>query len=140
MFFDGSETPNTLWNIVTALQRRRTSYLAQAMATDVEAYEQSLDQPKGRVERAPDLVEVDLATSILMGMHEVLQQLVWFTSAAAPKGTRHPKITRLPRPKTAKHLYEAAQTREALAHLESVITFVPQDQWERTIANTVGGD
>jgi hypothetical protein len=138
-FFDGSQVPNTLHNIVMALQRRRTSYLAQAMATDIEVYEQNLEQPRGRVERAPDLIEVDLATSILMGQHELLQQIVHFTAANAPKKTGRPKVTRLPRPKTAQQLYEAAERRNALAHLESVITFVPQEQWEHNLENAQGG-
>jgi hypothetical protein len=136
-FFTGRETPNTLHNLVTALQRRRNSYLAQAMATDLDLYEENLDRPT-RAERAPDLVEVDLATSLLMGVHELLQQVVWFTASAAPKKAGRPKITRLPRPKTAKHLYEAAQTAAALEHLDSVIRYVPEIEWRKTIAEAGG--
>lgn len=139
-FFDGSEVPNTLWNLCTALQRRRDSYLAQAIATDVELYEQSLGRPKGRVERSPDLVEFDLNSSLLMGIHEVLQQVLHFAAAAAPKKAGKAKVKPLPRPKTAKHLYDAVKTREAVAHIESVLKFVPQAQFEETIAKASGGE
>jgi hypothetical protein len=108
------------------------------MACDVELYEENLDRPT-RAARAPDLVEVDLATSLLMGVHELLQQVVHFTASSAPKKAGRPKITRLPRPKTAKHLYEAEQTAQALAHLDSVIRFVPETEWRKTIAEA-GGD
>jgi len=138
-FLTGRETPNTLHNLLSVLQRRRTSYLAQAMATDVEEYERTLDRPRVQGDRSPDLVEVDLATSLLMGVHELLQQVVHFTAAAAPRKTGRPKVVRLPRPKTAKHLYEAARRREAMAHLESVIRYVPQDEWERNIRDATGG-
>jgi hypothetical protein len=100
----------------------------------MELYERTLDQPRAKGEKAPDLVEFGLTESLLAGLHELLQQVVFWTSANAPKKAGKPKITKLPRPKTAKQLYDAEQDRKAFAHLESVIRFVPQEQWERTIA------
>lgn len=116
------------------MQRRHDSYLAQAIATDIELYEQNLNATRGRVERAPDLVEFGPAESLLAGIHELMQQIVWWTSANAPKKAGKPKVTKLPRPKTAKQLYEADLSRKAFAHMQSVVKFVPQDVWERNIA------
>jgi len=114
-----------------ALQRRRTSYLAQAQATDVELYEQSIDRPVRRADTAPDLSEVDLAVSLMMGVHELLQQVVHWTAASAPKGARRPTIRRLPRPRTAAQLYQRKQARDAHQWVESHLTFVDAVEFER---------
>lgn len=95
----------------------------------MELYEASLQGPKVRSDPAPGLTEVDLTTSLLMGISEQLQQIAHYTAQA--KG--RPKIKRLPRPKTARDLYERRKAREAFEHLESVIKFVPREEFERTI-------
>lgn len=133
-FFDGTETPNTLHNLVTAFQRRRTSYLAQAQATDVELYEQTIGQPPRTSDGAPDLSEVDLLVSLTMGVHELLQQVVHWTAASAPHGSRRPTVRRLPRPKTAAQLYQRQKAREAHEWVESHLLFVDQSEFERIIA------
>jgi len=106
---------------VTALQRRRTSYLAQAMGTDVELYEATVDQP--RPTPHPDLVEFGLPETLLTGIHELLQQILWWSSATAPKGSKKPKIKRLPVPITAKHRYDRAQAQRAYDDVMSLIRF-----------------
>jgi hypothetical protein len=133
-FLDGTETINTLWNFVKAFQRCRTSYLAQAMATDVELYEQNLNRPTRQAESAPELVEMDLSASLLMGMHELLQQLVHWTAANVPKGAKKPRVKRLPRPQTATQLYTRRKAREAHERLETEIVYVPQAQFDRIVA------
>ena len=130
-FFDGSQCANTLHNVVFALQRRRTSYLAQAQATDVELYEQSLERPVRRSDNAPDLSEVDLSVSLMMGVHELLQQVVHWTAAGAPKGARRPTVRRLPRPRTAAYLYHRKQARDAHQWVESHLTFVDNAEFDR---------
>lgn len=113
-FFDGTATPNTLYNLVQALQRRRTSYLAQAMGTDVELYEANKDKPRGRSN--PDLVEYGLNESLLSSIHEVLQQIRDFTA-----GAKKPKVKPLPRPITAKQIYNRRQARQAYDDVMSII-------------------
>lgn len=83
---------------------------------------------------APDLVEVDLSVSLLMTAVEVLQQIRDFTA-----GHKRPKVKILPRPKTAKDLYAQQQMRAAREHIESVLVFVPDDQWQRNI-EAAGGE
>jgi hypothetical protein len=119
---------------VQAFQRRRTSYLAQAMATDVEVYEQNLNRPARRGDNAPELVEMDLSVSLFMGIHELLQQLVHWAAAGVPKGAKKPRVRRLPRPKTAEQLYRRRKARESHERLEAEIVYVPQDEFDRIIA------
>lgn len=125
----GEETPNTLNNLIHAFRRRSTSYLSAAMASDTELYEAQLeryggDMPKGS--SAPDLTEVGLLESMLMGIHEQLQALTHI--AAKQKGK--PKISHLPRPVTAEQKYKKDQARKAAQHLESVITFVSHERYQ----------
>jgi len=135
----GDETTATLYNLVTALQRRKTSYLAQAIALDEELYEQSLQGPQRPPKKAPDLVEVGLSESLLMGIHEQLQQLnhwsaVNTATAFGQQKPPKPKVKSLPRPETARNAVERRLAREAFQHFEDVIVFVPQEQFEQTIA------
>lgn len=113
------------------MKRRRDSYLAQAIATDLDLYNPDADGR--RRDSSPDLVEVDLGVSLLMSTVELLQQIRDFTA-----GHKKPKVKAIPRPKTAKDLYERQQMRLAREHIESVLSFVPQEQWERTIAEAGG--
>ena len=105
------------------------------MATDVELYEEQLkrfgDDPKGGTS-APDLTEVGLLESLVMGMTEQLQVLTHLT--AKQKGK--PKVKELPRPKTAAQLYKKAKAREAVEHLEGVIKFVSREEF---VENTKKG-
>lgn len=136
MFFNGEEAPNTLYNILSALRKRRTSYLAQAIATDVELYERnhSDDQPRRRKD-PPDLVEVGLNESLLMGIHELLQQIAGFTA-----GQKKPKVKPIPRPVTAAQLYARAEARKQYDEINAVLNFVSQDEFERGIAEANGGE
>lgn len=127
-FVRGDEPWATLHNLVTCLQKSSTSYLAAAQATDVEIYAAQIEaNAKRRTSAtqaaAPELTEVDLPTSLLMGMHELLQQLVHFTAANAPKKTKKPKVKQIPRPVTAKELYERRRTRESYERLSSMLVF-----------------
>jgi hypothetical protein len=126
-FLRGDETPNTLWNLVTAFEELSDTWLAAAKATDVELYEQTRHLPRRR--SSPLLVEETAVVSLLKGILELLQQDVHYTAAAAPPKTKRPKVRRLPRPKTAAHLWAAAEARRAHEHVESVLVFVPEDQW-----------
>lgn len=115
-FFDGTATPNTLYNLAQALQRRRTSYLAQAMGLDVELYEANKD--KRRPKSNPDLVEFGLNESLLSSIHEVLQQIRDFTA-----GAKKAKVKTLPRPITAKQKYDRRRAIEAYEDVMSKIRF-----------------
>jgi hypothetical protein len=115
---------------VSALSDMSTSWLAQAQATDLELYEATKDRP--RRETDPLLVEETLVVSLLKGIHELLQQNTHYTAAASPKGTKRPKVKRLPRPKTAEQMWARQEARRAHEHVESVLVFVPEDQWKRT--------
>ncbi len=110
----------------------RTSYLAEAQSLDLELYEATKDQPKRK--SSPSLTEVDHATSVLMGIHELLQQLIHWSAAGAPRKTGKPKVKPLPRPKTAADIYARRRAYETHLEIEAAIRFVPQDEFERVIA------
>lgn len=120
-FFDGTATVNTLHNLLQTLRRRRTSYLAQAMANDMELYKASLDQP--RPKNHPDLVEYDLQTSVLVGMHEILQQIRDFTA-----GAKKAKVKPLPRPVTAEQRYKRQKAKQAYEDVMSLLVFTDDPQ------------
>jgi hypothetical protein len=116
---------------VAALSDMSNSWLAQAQATDLELYEATRDRPRRKSD--PLLVEETLVVSLLKGIHELLQQGTHYTAAAAPKGTKRPKVRRLPRPKTAAQLWAREESRRAFEHVESVLVYVPEDEWERSV-------
>jgi hypothetical protein len=136
-FFDGTETPNTLANLVDAFDRMTTSYFTEARALDMELFEATKDMPP-RKSLGPSLVEETPVVAILKGIHELLQQNVHF-AAGASMSKKKPKVTKLPRPKTSKDAWEQEQARQAYLHLEAVLNFVPQEQFEQTIANAPEG-
>lgn len=118
--------------MVSALSQLSTSWLAQARATDLEHYEASRDQPQ-RASANPLLVEETLVVTLLKGIHELLQQNTHYTAAAAPKGTTRPKVRQLPRPRTAAQLWAREEARRAYQHVESVLVFVPDEQWKQAV-------
>lgn len=78
--------------------------------------------------------------SLLKGIFELLQQNIHYTAANAPRKTRRPRVRRLPRPKTAAQLWAAAEARRAHEHVESVLVFVPEEQWRAQLqAGADGG-
>lgn len=136
MFFDGTETPNTLYNLVQWFRKSHGSHLAAAIAQDMELYEATHDpdRPAPKVRRAPEMAEVDLPTSIFMGIHELLQEIRWWTATNAPKGARRPKVRRFPRPKAAAQLYATKRAREDHAFIEDHLMFVPPAEFDRIVA------
>lgn len=133
----GDETPNTLWNLCNALKRRRDSYLAQAIALDVDLYEEHVrvhGEPKGKHVAPPDLVEVDVLVSLMMTQVDLTRSVLHYVSAAAPKNTKKPKNKPLPRPKTAADIYKSRKARETYDHLQAVLVFVDDEQWKRNVA------
>lgn len=127
----GDETPNTLANLVDALRQRHDSYLAQAVATDVDLYAATKDLPGKRL-ATPLHVEETPTVALLKVLVEQNQAIVHWLAVAAPKGARRPKPARLPRPKTAAQLWERQQVRQAHEHIESVLVRVPTDEFIRS--------
>lgn len=133
----GDETPNTLYNLCSALKRRRDSYLRQAIALDVDLYEDHVrthGEPKPRAAEPPELVEIDLPTSLAMSQLEISRLILHYVSSQSQKGTKKPKVKPLPRPKTAADIYKARKARETYEHLQGVLVFVPDEQWKRNIS------
>lgn len=116
----GQHTWNTLFNLVVAFESRSNSFLAAAMASDVELYESTLDEdgnpPEGR-EFRPPLSEVGVAENILMKIYEELQ--VVSHRAGQLKGV--PKVTPFPRPKTARDYHHEREVKLAEQDLLSMI-------------------
>jgi hypothetical protein len=121
--------------LLTALKRRRTSYLAQAIATDVELYEKHYTGESPRKRKSPpDLIEVGLAETLLMGIHELLQQVVGFTA-----GQKKPKVKPIPRPETAAQIFARTEARKQYDLIMDVLNFVPQEQFERSVTQSHEG-
>lgn len=96
------------------------------MAKDVELYEATKDQP--RPKGHPELVEFGLVESLLTGVVELLQQLILIQAG------KNKKVKPLPRPITAKQLYERKLSKDAYHNVMSVLRFT-----DNTKAET-GGD
>lgn len=117
-FCDGTETPNTLHNICQALQRRRDSYLAQAMAQDVELVKATMEQKRSG---HPDLVEFGILEALLTTIVEQNQILIGFAA-----GQKKPKVTKLPRPVTGEQRLRRQLAREAHDNIAAVLRFPDQ--------------
>lgn len=122
----GNETPNTLWNLCRAFEELSDTWLAQAKATDVELHEMTRHLPRRR--STPLLVEETPVVTLLKGIHELLQQDVHWSAIVAPKGSKQPKVKRLPRPETARHLAAKSEARRAYEHVEAALVYVPMDE------------
>lgn len=136
-FLRGEEHPNVLYNLCRAFQQRRDSYLRQAILLDEERYEEYVrihGEPKARRAEPPALVEVDLPTSLLMTMVDILGKVLYYVSSQSPKGTNKPKNKPMPRPRTAADIYKSRKARETYEHLQGVLVFVPDEQWKRNIS------
>lgn len=110
----------TLANLVGAFERRSTSHLAAAMATDVELYESMLDEhgnPPRQKPQPPLITEVGQTESLLMSIVELLQA----TNHYVAQQTGKPKVIPLQRPLTAAQLYRRHMERLAEQDLLGLI-------------------
>lgn len=105
-FYDGSEVPNVLCNLIDMFGEDRTSYLYHARANDVEMWRQQraagIKPRKSKKIPPPETFEVGLDTEILMAIFALLQQQIHVTATHGSKAAKKkPKITYWPRPRTA---------------------------------------
>lgn len=127
MFWSGEETLTTLVNLVEAFEARTTSYLSAAKGQDVELYELTMDQPRRK--GTPQWVEETPEVALLKGISEQLQVLAHLT--AKRKGRA--KVKPYPRPLTAEQLYWREQSRKDFEHINQMLKFVPNEQFQATI-------
>jgi hypothetical protein len=130
-FFDGTEVPNTLYNLVSAFMRSTTSYLSEAIANDVDLYAATQNQPRRKAD--PAFTEETPVVVLLKSIHELIQQNIHYTAAVVPKKTPKPKITKLSRVRTARDKYRNQKSREASEFIESRLNFVSQEEFDKSI-------
>lgn len=124
---------------MSAFSRSPNSYLSEALALDMDLYERTRDQPRRKDHGS--LVEETPTVALLKLVVELLQQVAQYSANAAGglgvKGKA--KVKALPRPVTARDKWERHEARRAFEHLESVIRFVPPEEFDRKIAESGGG-
>jgi hypothetical protein len=128
-FFDGTEVPNTLANLISAFSRIETSFLAEAIALDTELYDATKDRKQPR-RTSPSLIGETREVSILKGMHELLQQIAFYGTQRPGR----PKVVRMPRPKTAADFAAHRKAYETHLEIEASLKFVPRDEFKRVVA------
>lgn len=128
----GEETVNTLANFIDAFRHDSTTYLYEAMVTDVDLYEATKDQ-RGKRVADPSHVEETPTVALLKVLVEQNQAVIHWLSSAAPKGTRRPKLSRMPRPKTAEQIWLRREARRAYDVVDAAIVYVPDDEFQRVI-------
>ena len=136
-FYRRREHWNTLHNLCRAFQRRRDSYLAQAIATDVDRYEEFVrvhGEPDPRRAEPPALIEVDLQASLLMSLVDIGRASLYYLSSNRGKRTKPYNGKPLPRPRTAAHDFKSRKAREVYKHLQEVLVFVPEERFHATVA------
>jgi hypothetical protein len=132
MFEAGAESWETLLNCVEKLRRLRTSFLYEAMITDVDLYlesegEESAPLPPPFIEETPEVSLLRTLVEQNQASHHYL---------AHQKG--RPRVKALPIPRSARDEAIARNTRESFRQLEAAIKFVDQDQFERTLREHEG--
>lgn len=116
----GTHPWDTLVNLVEAFRDRSTSHLAAAMASDVELYEESLDEegnPPPNRDYRPPLHEVGTTEVILMAIFEELQVVAHRAGQSSGKA----KVTPFPRPIAAAGLHRRMLEKAAEDDLLSVV-------------------
>lgn len=116
-----------------AFSRIETSFLAEAIALDVELYEATKDR-KGQRRTSPSLIGETRAVSILKGIHEELQKIAFYGTQRPGK----PKVVRLPRPKTAADIAARRKAYETHLEIEAAITYVSRAEFDRAVAEHRG--
>jgi len=133
MFQSGAESWETLLNCVDKIARLRTSFLYEALITDVDLYLESEDD-EDRPALPPPFIEETPEVSLLRKMVE--QNDASHHYLAQQKG--RPRVRALPVPRSARDEAIARNTRESFKALEAAITFVSEEQFERTLREHEG--
>jgi hypothetical protein len=84
-------------------------------------------KPKGKP-TPPDLAEWDPSVELLAAVHDRLGAIVQAVVASAGSKKKI-QMRPWPRPEGARQLWERDKARRNFSHLESVITYVPTDEW-----------
>lgn len=113
---------------MNAFSRIETSFLAEAIALDLDLYEVTKDT-KGERRGSPSLIGETRTVSVLKGIHEELQKIAFYGTGRPGK----PKVVKLPRPKTAKDIHARRRAYETHLEIEAAITYVPRDEFDRVI-------
>jgi hypothetical protein len=110
-----------------------TTFTAEAIALDVDLYEATKDR-QGKRRVSPSLLEETREVTLLKAIHEVLQSIAFYNTGRPGR----PKITKIPRPKTAADI--AARQRAWRTHqeIEAALHFVPREEFDRMVAERRG--
>lgn len=119
-----------LWGFINQLPRNSRYWSARSQ--DVELYKMAVARGhKARKSPPPEAYEYSSEQEYLGIVAELLNNLNWLVANKdAPKRKRKRyKPLKLPTPQTAAALVRREEARAAHQHLESVVRFVPDDEW-----------
>ncbi|MGW4127952.1 hypothetical protein [Amycolatopsis japonica] len=110
----------------------RTSFLYEAMVTDVDLYDESEDDERPAL--PPPFIEETPEVALLRALVEQNQASHHYLAHKPGK----PQVKSLPSPRSARDEAIARNTRKSFQALEAAIKFVEQDQFERTLREHEG--
>jgi hypothetical protein len=135
-FYNGRYTPRKLWVFIESLPRNSRYWAARSQ--DVELYRESVRRGmKSRKSPPPEAYEFSPELEYLGVVAEQLNVIsTQIYNRGAKKGRqKRPKPLRLPTPRTAAAMVHQQDRRDAFAHIEAVVRFVPEEEY-REIARS----
>jgi hypothetical protein len=133
MFERGEESWQTLLNLVDGFSRMSTSFLYEAMVTDIALVEEN-----GLGDDGPSAPPPFIEESPELGALKTIIELLQVNNHLNTGSTAKARVHKMPRPRSARDEVIARNTQRSFRALENSFKFVTTEQFEQTIREHEG--